>query len=81
MNIIYYIVLFVFLVFFWLYVTSWCAIYQKSQLHWLVGGAFSFIISLIIPLIIAVGCAGLRRVGLKKKNELMFYLARLLESY
>lgn len=33
MNFICYIVPFVFLAFFWLFVTSWCAIYQKSQLN------------------------------------------------
>ena len=81
MNLVYYGIMFIITIFFWYFVDSFCAVYQNSQANWLLGSLFSFCIYLLIPLIIALFSAGIRRLGIIQKSELLFYLGRFIESY
>lgn len=81
MNLIYYGIMFLITIFFWYFVDSFFAVYQNSQANWLLGSLFSFCIYLLIPLIIALLSAGIRRLGITQKSELLYYLSRFIESY
>ena len=75
--ILFYTITYILLVIFWLYVGSFCAIYQSAQLHLLKKVSSSFGISLFTSLLICL-LPGLFRIpALKSKNKKLLYKVNL----
>ena len=82
--ILYYIISFIFLLFFWYYISMFCAIYKNTQLHLLKDTLMSFGISLITPFIINL-LPGLFRIpalsNTKKNRKLLYNFSKVLQIF
>ena len=65
----YFIISFIFLIFFWYYLASFCAVYQNSQVYVIKNTFISFIIGLIYPFFINLFPGIFRLYWLKKKKD------------
>ncbi len=66
------------LIFFWYYITAFCAVYQNSQINWIKDALNSFWISLLTPLALCFFSLLLRNISIKKKNKVLFYISKTL---
>ena len=66
------------LVFFWYYITAFCAVYQNSQINWIKDTLNSFWISLLTPLALCFISLLLRNISLKKKNKIIYNISKIL---
>jgi hypothetical protein len=71
--IIYYALGFLFLVLFWYYLSSFCAVYQNSQIFLFINTFVSFLISLIYPFFINIFPGIFRIYSLKSHNKSCAY--------
>ena len=71
--IIYYALGFLFLVLFWYYLSSFCAVYQNSQIFLFINTFVSFLISLIYPFFINIFPGIFRIYSLKNHNKSCTY--------
>jgi hypothetical protein len=71
--IIYYVLGFLFLVLFWYYLSSFCAVYQNSQIFLFINTFVSFCISLIYPFFINIFPGIFRIYSLKNHNKSCAY--------
>jgi hypothetical protein len=79
-NICYFIISITFLIFFWYYLSSFCALYKNSQVHLIKNTFTSFAFSLIYPFFINIIPGILRRISLKKKNkEFLYKTSKILQ--
>ena len=82
--ILYFIISFIFLLFFWYYISMFCAIYKNSQYHLLKDTLISFGLSLIYPLGIYV-LPGLFRIPAlsngKNKSKYLYDFSILLQMF
>ena len=82
--ILYYIISFIFLLFFWYYISMFGAIYKNTQLHLLKDTLMSFGISLITPFIINL-LPGLFRIpalsDTKKNRRLLYNFSKVLQIF
>ena len=82
--ILYYIISFIFLLFFWYYISMFGAIYKNTQLHLLKDTLMSFGISLITPFIINL-LPGLFRIpalsDTKKNRRLLYNFSKILQIF
>ena len=72
-NTCYFIIGFIFLGFFWYYLSSFCAIYQNSQVSLIKNTFISFAVGLIYPFGINFLPAIIRRISLSDKNRECIY--------
>ena len=73
---------FEFMIFFWFYLSSFCAIYSHTQIHLLINTIISFSVSLIYPFILCIIPAVLRVLALKYEGphgERMYKVTQLVE--
>ena len=75
---IFFIINFLFLVFFWYYLSCFCAVYVNTQVLLLKDTIISFFISLLYPFIINLIPGILRNMALKKENKYLFIISRLI---
>lgn len=80
-NIIFFIILFAFSILFWYFVTAFCAVYQNSQVSWILGALTSIILSFLIPIGLAFVVVSLRFIAIEYSIQSLFYCARLIETY
>ena len=66
------------LIFFWYYITAFCAVYQNSQINWIKDTLNSFWISLLTPLALCFISLLLRNISIKKKNKVLFLISKTL---
>ena len=82
--ILYYIISFIFLLFFWYYISMFGAIYKNTQLHLLKDTLMSFGISLITPFIIYL-LPGLFRIpalsDTKKNRKFLYNFSKVLQIF
>ena len=78
--IIFYIASFVFLIVFWYYLSSFCAVYQNTQIYLAINAILSFIISCLYPLIFNL-LPGLLRINALKStdNELLYNISKIIQ--
>lgn len=76
----YFIINFILMMFFWYYVTAFCAVYHSTQISWLTGGLTSFGISLLIPFLICIIFASMRILSLRYKKRTLYLLVKFLNS-
>ncbi len=77
--IVFYILCFIFLIFFWYYLSSFCAVYQNSQIFLVINTFISFGISNIFPLIYNLIPALIRIYSLKAKKECFCETNKILQ--
>ena len=76
----YFIINFIFLFFFWYYVSAFCGVYKQIQFSWLTGGLISFAISLGVPFVICAVFTSMCLIAFKYKNKTLYTLLGLLNS-
>ena len=81
---LYFIISFLFLIFFWYYISIFGVIYRNTQIHLLKDTLISFILSLILPFFIYL-LPGMFRIfslsNAKKKRECLYNLSKFLQSF
>ena len=80
----YFIIGFLFLLFFWYYISMFCVIYKNTQMHLLKDTLMSFGLSLLIPFIIYIFPGIFRVFALSNKNKKRKYLynfSKFLQSF
>ena len=82
--IIYFIISFVFLLFFWYYISMFGVIYKNTQMHLLKDTLMSFLLSLVIPFIIYL-LPGIFRIpalaNVNKKRQYLYNFSKFLQSF
>ena len=79
-NIFFFILSFIFLIFFWYYLSSFCAVYQNSQIYLLKNVIISFGLSLLFPFILYIVPSILRMISLKsKKMEIIYKISKFIQ--
>ena len=79
-NTLFFILSFIFLIFFWYYLSSFCAVYQNSQIYLIKNVLISFGLSLLFPFILYIIPSILRMISLKsKKMEAIYIISRIIE--
>ena len=64
--------------FFWYYVSAFCAVYHDTQISWLTGGITSFGISLLVPFFICLLFSSIRVLALKYQNKTLYSILAFL---
>ena len=79
--IIFFITGLVFLIFFWFYLSSFCAVYQNSQVYPFINTLICVLISLLYPFLINLLPGMLRIPSLKKKKngECLFKISKIIQ--
>jgi len=78
--ILFFIISFILLIFFWYYISCFCALYKATQIPLIKDTLSSFIISLIYPLFLSLLPGLLRILSLRKSgNEIMYNISRIIQ--
>ena len=78
--IIFFIVSFVFLIVFWYYLSSFCAVYQNTQIYLLINTVISFVISLIYPIFFNILPSIIRISSLKSTtSECVYKTSKIIQ--
>jgi len=80
----YFIISFIFLIFFWYYLSSFCAVYQNSQIYVIKNTFISFIIALIYPFFINLFPGIFRLYSLndkKNKRSCIYKFSQILQNF
>ena len=79
---LFFIISFIFLLFFWYYITMFCIIYKNTQYHLLKDTLISFVLSLLYPFVIYL-LPGLFRIpslsNPKQKKECLYNFSKILQ--
>ena len=73
--------IFIFMLFFIYFITAFCAVYQETQVSWILNAIVSFIVSVIIECILAFFNAILYDSALKYKIEFLFKISIFVYKY
>ena len=76
--ILFYIISFIFLIFFWYYLSCFCAVYKNTQVHLIKNTIISFGLSSVYPLGLYLIPGIFRILSLKKNNKYMFNFSKFL---
>ena len=82
--ILYYIISFLFLLFFWYYISMFCVIYKNTQIHLLKDVLISFGLSLLFPFVIYLLPGFLRISALsskKKKRQYLYNFSKCIQYF
>ena len=66
------------LLFYWYYITCFCAVYKNTQSNLLKDTMISFALSMLYPFGICVGAAIIRIMALRCKSKCLFWISKLL---
>jgi hypothetical protein len=72
---------FLFMLFFFYYVTAFCQIYNKTQISWLLDFISSYIISLLISFSISLICSILYIISIKYQRKTLYKIVMFLYEY
>ena len=78
-HIIYFISSFLFLILFWYYLSSFCAVYQNSQVYLIKNTFISFALGLIYPFVINFFPTIIRKISLNSKNKCLYNTNKIFE--
>ena len=76
--IIFLVVNFLFLLFFWYYLSCFCAVYKNTQLYLLKDTIISFLLSLIYPFFINVIPSILRKIALTNEKKFIYVISKII---
>ena len=71
----------IFIIFFFYYTTSFCQVYQSTQMSWLLDCLSSYVISLIITFVISFFSALIYKFGIKYKQKYIYNIAKFIYSF
>ena len=78
--ILFFLISFLFLIFFWYYLSCFCAVYENTQIHLIKDTFISFGLSLLYPLGLYLLPGFFRIPSLKSKNKKCLYIiSRLIQ--
>ena len=78
--ILFYIISSVFLVFFWIYLSCFCAVYRNTQYHLIKNTLLSFALSLLYPFVLNLIPIFIRIPAIKsKKSEYMYKISKVIQ--
>ena len=77
--IIFYVLCFIFLTFFWFYLSSFCAIFENTQIYVIKNTFISLETSILFPFIYELLPCVLRIYSLKKRNEFIYKLSKIIQ--
>ena len=75
---IFFIINIIFMFFFWYYISSFCAVFPKTQWQMIIITIIAFIFGAIFQFIFVLIICGLRYIGLKLNNEICYKISKLL---
>ena len=79
-NICYFIISIIFLIFFWYYLSSFCAVYQNSQVYLIENTFISFLLGLIYPFLINILPMFVRKFSLSANDrECIYKTSKILQ--
>ena len=79
-NICFFILSFIFLILFWYYLSSFCAVYQNSQIYLIKNVIISFGLSLLFPFILCIVPSIMRMISLKsRKMEIIYIISKFIQ--
>ena len=76
----YFILLFILGIFFFYYVSAFCAVYRNSQKYWFIGCIESFAMDAAFAIIISLLLALFRYIGIHKKVRCTYILANIINT-
>lgn len=72
---------FIFMLFFFYYVTAFCQVYQSTQISWLLDCISSYIISLFISLSLSLICSFLYKIAIKYHRKILYKIVLFVYSF
>ena len=79
-NICFFALTFIFLFLFWYYLSSFCAVFQNSQVYLIKNVIISFSLSLLFPFLLYIIPSILRIISLKlKKSEIIYKVSKIIQ--
>ena len=75
----FYVFCFIFIGFFWFYLSSFCAVFQNSQIFIFINAFIDFTIAALFPFIYNLLPCLLRNTALKNKNEIIFKISKVMQ--
>ena len=76
--ILFYVVSFIFLIFFWYYLSTFCAVYKNTQFYVIINTFISFGISLLYPFIFNILPCIIRIVSLKNEHKCLYKISQFI---
>ena len=78
--VLFFMISYLFLLFFWYYISCFCAVYKNTQIQLIKDTLISWALSLIYPIFLFLIPTGLRILSLKQKKEWLYKLSKILQS-
>ena len=75
---IFFIINIIFMFFFWYYISSFCAVFPKTQWQMIIITIIVFIFGAIFQFVFALIITGLRYLGLKYSNQICYKISKVL---
>ena len=75
---IFFIINIIFMFFFWYYISSFCAVFPKTQWQMIIITIIAFIFGAVFQFIFVLIICGLRYIGLKFNNEICYKISKVL---
>ena len=77
--VLFFIISFILLLFFWIYIGCFCAVYTKTQIYLIKDTLISFALSLILPFVKYIFVCLLRIKSLNKPGQFLYYISQILQ--
>ena len=77
----FFIFIFILMIVYWYLISSFCAVYENTQITFLMNFAFSFLLYLIYPLFIYILTSLFKFIGLKTKSSCLYKLGNIIPIF
>ena len=77
----FFIFIFILMIVYWYLISSFCAVYENTQITFLMNFAFSFLLYLIYPLFIYILTSLFKFIGLKTKSSCLYKLGNVIPIF
>ena len=74
----YFTINFIFILFYWYYISAFCGVYQNSQMSWIKSTMISFGISILTPFAYCIVIAVVRKISLAYRKKWLFKISNLI---
>ena len=78
---LFFIFIFILMIFYWYLITSFCAVYENTQITFLLNFVFSFLLFLIYPLLLYILTSFCKYIGLKKQSSCLYKLGNIFPLF
>ena len=76
---IFFFICFILLIIFWIYIATFCAIYENTQIYPIINTLISFFLFLISPFILYLFSGFIRIESIKNKGKFLYILSKLIQ--